>query len=858
MSSYDYNSFMQSSTGVSSGIDWGSMVDAVVEAKREQYAPLEDEKEILELKIGLLEEMSANFKTVQSALTTLTLASTYEKKTAEFTVYSPSGMDASNIITATPTTDAALQNWDIEIEQLATTESRISTRVSDRSESLGLEGTFYINVGGARAKIEVETGDSLLDINYKITNATDEITGESIAVEAQLIDNRLVISSSESGLGEVATNYISAFRGEFDSGTGGTDYLVRTPEETLTKGSSDIVTIGNPTTRAVPPSVTLYDTDGNAIDKDDYSYDSSTGELTWDSGAIAEGTEYVVQWDYPPFVAEIECGDTTYTVGTDFTYDNATGTINWTTTGNHPDEGEEYTVYFSNTLNLTGTGSGSTTDISAYAPSGGFASGNPMEITVGGTTYTEGTEFTFDRDTGIIDWTGGSWPLTTEPVGSMSIDIGTGSALSYYSNVFTLESGTGDDILGSLNLDATEEGEYWSKAQDAKLTLNGVGVTRSSNTIDDLIAETTLELKNTGHVAMEIVLDTEEAIEAINEFITAYNDAMDWINVRLSEEEEVEQDSEDWQTSEDFDKKFGLLHGSSLLWQTKSRLRRLISDPLETLGSLSMLSQLGITTDDEDYGKSGELVFDEEKFLAALTPGEVSYYDQWMTDSLSSSTEPLSEIRDGFTAGSFSVTVGGKTTTIKVTNTDTLNTLAQKINNATLDSTGSSGGTYSYNGSAPVRAKVVDNILAIISEDVDEDLYIQDTDGVLKSLGLDVTETDDAEHHVLGTEYCVAELMSEAMSNLDDYMDSLVSSSTVTYGDTSTPEGRIASEIYFMEKEIDYIDERIADYEDRISLTEARLWKQYAAAEEAIALYSAQLSSLTSTFNNLNGTSSSE
>ena len=848
---YDYNSMFKMSTGASSGMDWGSMVDTILAAKRKQYEPLETKKETLELKIGLFEEMSANFKVVQKSLTLLTQESTYKVKKADFTVYSPSGAEASNIISATPTTEAMLQNWDINIRQLAQSESRISTRVSDRSEALGLEGTFSVNVGGGRGTIEVKATDSILDINYKIANATDDITGQRLAVDAQLIDNRMVISSLESGLGSTTTRYVTAFRGEFASGTGGTDYLARTPEERLVKDSSSSVTMGDPVTKSVPPSVTVYDTDGNPLSKTAYNYNPSTGELTWEAGAPAEGTEYVVKWDYPPYVSEIKAGDRTYRAGIDFDYNNVDGSIHWKDPGLHPEEGDEYTVYFSNTLNVTGTGSGATTDITAYAPGGGFpslSSSALMEITVGGTTYTEGTDFTFDG-AGLITWTSG-----TEPTGAMSIQLGTGDSLSYHSNVFTLEAGTGDDILGFFNLDATEEGAHWVKAQDAILDLNGVEVRRSSNTIDDLVGNTTLELKNIGHVGMEIVLDTEKAITAIQEFVTAYNDAMDWINIRLSEEEEVEQNSEDWQTSSDFDKKFGLLHGNSMLWQTKNRLRQLISDSVETLGPLSMLSQLGITTESADYGKSGKIEFDQSKFMEALTPGELPFYDQWMTDSLSSSTELLSEVRDGFKTGNFCVTVGGKTTTISVTERDTLTTLAQKINDAKVTPAGSG---FSFTEPAQIRAKITNNTLSIISKDIDEDLYIEDSDGVLKSLGLDVTLPNDSAHHVQGTEYFVAEMMTASMEQMNEYMTALVSTTPVNVGgNTSTPDGRIASEIYFMQQEISYIDKRIEDYERQISITEKRLWTQYAAAEQSIALYSAQLASISKTFANWSGGSS--
>lgn len=850
---YNYNSMFKMSTGASSGMDWGSMVDTILAAKRKQYEPLETKKETLELQIGLFQEMSGSFKAVQQSLTSLTQPSTYKQKEAQFTVYSPSGAEASSIITATPTTDALLQNWDIDIQQLAKNESRISTRVSDRSEALGLEGTFTVNVGGGRGTIEVETTDSLLDISYKIANATDDVTGQDLAIDSQIIDNRMILSSLESGLGATTTRYVTAFRGDFTTGVGGTDYLARTPEERLVKDASTSTTIGDPVTGSVPPSVTIYESDGTTpVDKADYSYDPTTGELSW--GALTEGDEYVVKWDYPPYVAEIKAGDRTYRVGIDFDYDNVNGTIHWNDPGLHPSEGDEYTVYFSNTVNVSGTGA-ATTDISSYVTGGSYPSAEPLEITAGGSTYTEGTHFTFDRDAGTINWNNGTAPLTDPGVGvEMSINVGTGNSFSYHSNVFTLEAGTGDDILGYFNLDATEEGAHWVKAQDAILDLNGVEVRRSSNTIDDLVGNTTLELKNIGHVGMNIVLDTEQAITSIETFVEAYNEAMDWINIRLSEEQQVEQGSEDWQTSEDFNKKFGLLHGNSVLWQTKNRLRQLISDPVTTLGPLSMLSEIGITTEEADYGKSGKLEFDQTKFMEALTPGEVPFYDQWMTDALTNSSDPLSEIRDGFQSGEFSITVGGKTTTISVTDKDSLTTLSQKINDAKIRA---EVGSPDFDIPAPVRSKIVNNTLAIISEDLDDDLYIQDTDGVLKSLGLDVTLPDDSAHHVLGTEYFVADLMTQSMDNLEEYVKSLVSAVPVNVGGgTSTPDGRIASEIYFMQQEISYIDKRIEDYERQISLTEVRLWKQYAAAEQSIALYSAQLSSMTQTFANWSGGSS--
>jgi hypothetical protein len=215
-------------------------------------------------------------------------------------------------------------------------------------------------------------------------------------------------------------------------------------------------------------------------------------------------------------------------------------------------------------------------------------------------------------------------------------------------------------LIAALGLNLNDA-DHYTAAQNAELLVEGVRVARSSNTIDDLIGGVTLNLQGPGKVTLDVVSDMEKAVKSIEEFVAAYNDAMEWINVRLSEESAVNSlAKDDPKRSDDFYKKFGLLHGDSLLWQTKSQLRRLVTDPLNILGPLKQLSQIGISTEKTDYGKSGKLVFDKEAFMAAATPGSLPFMEQWMTDALGSSTTPLNQLKTDFTGGDFLIGVGGK------------------------------------------------------------------------------------------------------------------------------------------------------------------------------------------------------
>lgn len=688
----DYSTPMFQFTGVTSGIEWGDMIDTIMEAARAPIETWEAEQDTLELKVGLYEEFSAVMKSMQSTLTTLKLASTFKTKAAEVTSLS-SGLAGNAILTATATTEAYIDQWDIEVLQKAITEQRIGNSLSSSSTALGLSGTFFVRSGSQRVAIEVASSDSLRDINLKLSQAVDD-HGNSLNITSKLIDNRLVITSAFSGLGSSTGSDATVTRGSWTDGTGGSDYL------------------------PLP----------------------------------GEGGTY-------PVITQIASGTTTYTEGTDYTYDQGTGTITWLSGGAHPEADSEYTI-------------------------------------------------TFDAE------------------------------YTWNTNTFALEAGTGDDILTSLGLNVDDD-EHHIAAQDAILIVDGVRVTRSSNEIDDLIGGVTLKLQGPGKVLLDITTDMEQAVTAIQNFVDAYNDAMDWINIRLSEESD-----EDAET--DFDKKFGLLHGDSLLWQTKNQLRRLIADPQNILGPLKQLSQIGITTESTDYGKSGKLEFDSSVFMQAATPGSLAFFDQWMTDAFSDSATPLNELKTGFAGGTFSISVGGRTATITVNATDTLANVSTKIA-AARDSAGNA---------LTLRSSIVNNTLSVASTDMEENLSFTDPDGVLLALGIDIANPDDATHHVQDTSSYVGDLVTTLMTKLDDFCSNMVDSSQVAVGSTVTIKGRIASRINYLNTQITTIDERIAAFEEQLSIKERGLNDRFSQMETILSQLNQQAEWLSSTLAGLSGTSS--
>jgi flagellar hook-associated protein 2 len=66
-------------------------------------------------------------------------------------------------------------------------------------------------------------------------------------------------------------------------------------------------------------------------------------------------------------------------------------------------------------------------------------------------------------------------------------------------------------------------------AQDASFTLDGINITKSSNTISDVISGATLTLTSAGSGTIKISTDIEEIKAKITSFVSGYNDLLEYI-----------------------------------------------------------------------------------------------------------------------------------------------------------------------------------------------------------------------------------------------------------------------------------------------------------------------------------------
>ena len=141
-------------------------------------------------------------------------------------------------------------------------------------------------------------------------------------------------------------------------------------------------------------------------------------------------------------------------------------------------------------------------------------------------------------------------------------------------------------------------------AQDARFEVNGLPITRSTNSINDVIDGVTLNLfASTGTSAARLDLNRETATikDNLRALVTIYNE----FNANLKVLGDAKSDVETFG---------GALAGDSLVQSVRNQVRRLISDPSSTPGTtIQAARNVGLSID-----RDGVLQLDESKLDQAL------------------------------------------------------------------------------------------------------------------------------------------------------------------------------------------------------------------------------------------------
>ena len=243
----------------------------------------------------------------------------------------------------------------------------------------------------------------------------------------------------------------------------------------------------------------------------------------------------------------------------------------------------------SQSVTVNALASAQTVKSSAYGTAQAFDSGT-LTLTVG-----SGSPITINVDSSNNTLSGIAQAINAKSAG-VTANVITGSdgtatlvlkGTTGAANSFTLTSsdtGSEGTSLSALSYDGTSASglTQTQAAQDARLTGDGVTVTRGTNPFNDVIPGVAMTITKVGTANLSSTRPNDAITQAVNDFVTAYNQLLSEINTDTA--------------AATSSASAGPLQGNSALRQLKTQLSQLTTTPLNATGTIRTLAELGVST----------------------------------------------------------------------------------------------------------------------------------------------------------------------------------------------------------------------------------------------------------------------
>ncbi|MFV2046306.1 flagellar hook-associated protein 2 [Metabacillus sp. YM-086] len=199
-----------------------------------------------------------------------------------------------------------------------------------------------------------------------------------------------------------------------------------------------------------------------------------------------------------------------------------------------------------------------------------------------------------------------------------------------------------NDFMASLGFSSTPDGTEFvlsseNSGQDAIVEVNGFEMKKTSNSFTINGVEYTAKAVTTSAVTVSSTTDVDSILDTIVKFVDKYNEVIEKINGKLTEERyrdyqpltEEQKKAMDEKTIELWEEKAksGLLKNDSVLSSSLSKMRVDLYSPVtnsEIVNGFSMLSEIGITT--TSYSERGKLTIDEDVLREKIQENPTAIY----------------------------------------------------------------------------------------------------------------------------------------------------------------------------------------------------------------------------------------
>lgn len=587
-------------SGLSTGFDWASMVEQLIAIDHQRVDLVEAKKSKYEAQLSAWQSFNTKLLSLKTACEAL-------KEPEDFYLYSAgltsdsSTVGASDLVSAATDSTASTGSYTLKITNLAAAQKLSSNPFTSKTTALGSSYAGDILINGRT--VTVSATDSLVDAAYSINslNAGSNPTGvTATVVNYGTNDYRLVLTSDETG-----EDGISLLNGS------SVDLVQRFGWKDSEATIKNAITLGAQSDR--------FSSAGTSVQ-------SLLGCATGETGTVTIGDKTV----------EIKLGTMSLTdiktaingaAPTGVTASVVSETEGGTTRYRLQIDGTQTFADAKNILNTLGI-----LDHGSAAVSG-VASGNAM--TEDGVSITAAT--VLKNIDGYNTFTSGGYPagdyiaLTGFDTdnGAVSAQFSIGSSSTVQDLLDEIETQFGDVLAyvtsdGKIRVDdlgggghlvvnladhiqapgsqlefvdadanfgaASERQREVVAGEDAVIEIDGVAVTRSGNTIDDVITGVTLNLLKedaSTTVTLKISHDSSAVKSKIEGLVSTYNSVMSYINTQFSYDEDSEETG-------------GALFGDGTLSSIKSQLLSQITNAVWGVSSsFSILAMAGIRLDSD-------------------------------------------------------------------------------------------------------------------------------------------------------------------------------------------------------------------------------------------------------------------
>jgi flagellar hook-associated protein 2 len=597
--------------GLGSTFDYTSLVDQLISLQSQPGVAMQNRITTAQAQLTAYKTYSGLLSNLETATSPMRSGTAFRGVSAN--VSNSTAANGQSILSASALSGAAPGSYAVKVLQTAQAEKLSGATFASGSAALGIAGDFLIN----GKTVTVNATDTLASVRDKI-NAVNSGSNASGVTAAIVTDSstsqRLVLTSAQTGASGI--NLVDGAQGVAQQ-LGWVDSATSIKHVTSAGAQSDnfasaTASIGSQLGLSMAPGIQTVTIAGHSVSVD-LASDSLTSlasslsvagiQATVQSTTVNGSTKYYL--DVRNTTSFVDGGNALQQLGV---LTGGRSSVAQQIQGSAMTAGDTSTPATATTLltNLWNAGSAAGAqagDTLTIAGVRGDGSAVNVSFTVGaGSTMQDVLDKLNDPTTGFG---AGTRPATAsiDASGRIVVSDGTTGQSSLSLQMVANNQGGGRLDFGSFATSSTGRARELVAGSDAKFTVDGVGFTRSSNTVSDVIANTTLSLTAADPnvtATVSVALSTSAAQSAVQNYVSAYNSVVDYIKAQQAPGADPSSNP--------------TLYNDTLLRTARSALSQSMLTPVAGAASdMSTPDTVGIS-----ITADGHLSFDASKFQGAF------------------------------------------------------------------------------------------------------------------------------------------------------------------------------------------------------------------------------------------------